>query len=152
MPYNPVEDIKAYNPDEYHFFHDNEVIENYLKNGYKNLEIAKKIYNDPDLILLKEKEKKTAKNLDYIINKHVEVIFFCRMAKLYGLEIHKVIKVNQLSDILGKYRLAAKKLEPIFDDRIPEKYKIDANDNMDLIHSIEIQKLLKNQQKDEKGK
>ncbi|MCU0821779.1 MAG: hypothetical protein MUC95_04805 [Spirochaetes bacterium] len=151
-PYNPVEDIKGYNPDEYHFFHDNETIESYLKNGYKNLEIAKKIYNDPDLLLLKEKEKKTAQNLNFIINRNLEVILYCRMAKLYSLEIHKIMKINRLGDILNKYRLTAGKLDPICDDRIPEEYKVDASDNAELIHSIEQQRLENNLQREKKGK
>lgn len=151
-PFNPVEDKKEYNPDEYHFFHDNEIIENYLKNGYKNLETAKRIYNNPDIILLKEKEKKTAKNLDYIINQHVDVILYCRMAKLYGLEIYKIMGINQLGDIFSKYRLTVNNLDPIFDDRIPQEYKVDANDNMDLTHSIELQRLSDNQQNKKKGK
>lgn len=140
-PYNPVEDIKIYDEEEYHFFHDNEIIESYLKNGYRNLENAKKIINDTDFLLIKQKNKKTSQNLNYLINKYIEVITFCRTAKMYGLEIHKILKINQLGKIMDKYNLTSKGLDPIFDDRIPEEYKVDANDNVDLIHSIELKKL-----------
>ncbi len=145
-PFNPIKDFKAYNEGEYHFFQDKKIIETFLKNGYKKLEKAKKIFNDPDLELLKKKRKRTAQNLDYIMDRYKDVILSCRMAKIYGIEIHKIMKVNQLSEILIKYNLPYQKLDPIFDDRIPENYKVDANDNMNLIHSIEQKRLLKLQQ------
>jgi len=48
-----------------------------------------------------------------------------------------------VGDILRKYNLSSGALSPIFDDRIPEDFKIDANDNIRLIHSIEKERLTK---------
>jgi hypothetical protein len=140
-PYNPVEDIKPYKEDEYHFFHDRETIERYLNHGYRKLQEAKNIYNDPDLLIFKAKKRKTSKNLNYIIDHYSKVVDDCRLAKQYGIEIHKLIKSHLIGDILRKYNLTDSALDPVFDDRIPEDYKVDANDNIKLIHSIEKEKL-----------
>lgn len=136
-PYNPVEEKKPYEEDEYHFFHDREQIEKYLNEGYRKLNEANTIFNDPDLEYIKTKKKKTAENLDFIIKSYSEVISNCRQAKKFGIYIHQTIKVNQINDIFVKYKISGRDLCPIFDDRIPEKYKIDAIDNDRLIYSIE---------------
>ncbi len=139
--YNPVEDIKPYKEEEYHFFHDKETIERYLRNGYKKLEEAKRIFNDSDLAILKKKKRKTPANLDYIIGRYTIAVSRCRLGKQYGIEIHKLIKSHLIGDILKKYNLTDQALDPIFDDRIPEEYKVDANDNLTLVHSIEKERL-----------
>lgn len=144
-PYNPVEDIKAYKEGEFHFFFDKEVIERYLQHGYRRLQDAKNKMADSDLEIVKNKKNKTSKNLDFIINKYVNAISDCRVAKQYGIEIHKILKSNLIGDILLKHNLSNMALDPIFDDRIPEDYKVDANDNISLIHSIEKERLLKRQ-------
>lgn len=145
-PFNPVEDIKAYKEGEYHFFYDKEYIERYLKNGYKKLENAKNLFNDTNIELIKKKMGKASHDLDYILNRYGQVISSCRLAKLYGIEIHKKIKLNQISEILIKYNLPHGHIDPIFDDRIPENYKVDANDNIRLVHSLEKKRLLESQQ------
>lgn len=139
--YNPVEDIKPYKEEEYHFFHDKETIERYLRNGYKKLEEAKRIFNDSDLAILKKKKRKTPANLNYIIERYTISVSRCRLGKQYGIEIHKLIKSHLIGDILKKYNLTDQALDPIFDDRIPEEYKVDANDNLTLVHSIEKERL-----------
>ncbi len=140
-PFNPVEDIKPYKEDEYHFFHDKEIIERYIRNGYKNLQEARNILNNEDLKIIKNKKNKTSRNLDYMIDMHGKIITLCRQGKQYGVEIHKMIKAHQIGAILKKYNLSAQSLDPIFDDRIPEEYKVDANDNLKLIYSIEKERL-----------
>ncbi len=143
-PYNPVEDIKPYKEDEYHFFYDKKTIERYLHGGYKKLQDAKNIMNDPDLQMIKAKKTRTSSNLDFILSKYSDVISTCRLSKQYGIEIHKLLKTHQIGDILRKYNLESAALDPIFDDRIPEEFKVDANDNLKLIHSIEKERLIKN--------
>ncbi len=140
-PYNPIEDIKAYDEKEYHLFHDKKRIESYLRNGYKKLEIAKNLLADSDFKIIFEKEKKTSENLEYILKQYFSVISSCKFAKSYGIEIYKVININQIGEILDKYDIGLKELIPIYDDRIPEEYKIDANDNSGLVHSFEQKKL-----------
>jgi hypothetical protein len=140
-PFNPVEDIKPYKEEEYHFFHDRETIERYIHRGYKKLEEAKNTLKEEDLKIIKNKKNKTSSNLDYMIERHQKAISDCRLAKQYGIEIHKLVKSNQVGDILRKYNLTGAALDPIFDDRIPEEYKVDANDNLKLIHAIEKERL-----------
>ena len=140
-PFNPVEDIKPYKEEEYHFFYDRETIERYIHRGYKKLEEAKNTLKEEDLKIIKNKKNKTSPNLDYMIERHQKAISDCRLAKQYGIEIHKLVKSNQVGDILRKYNLSGAALDPIFDDRIPEEYKVDANDNLKLIHAIEKERL-----------
>ncbi|MDY6935525.1 MAG: hypothetical protein SVZ03_15030 [Spirochaetota bacterium] len=142
-PYDPIEGIKAYEEKEYHLFHDRETIERYLNNGYKKLGKAKKNYYDPNIELLNKKKKKTTQNLNYIIDRYANTITFCKLTKLYGIEIYKIINMNQIGEIILKYDLRTKHIDPIFDDRIPQEYKRDANDNLNLIHSVEKKRLLK---------
>ena len=142
-PYNPVEEIKPYNPEEYHLFFDRETIERYLKNGYRKLQEAKNMYNNQDIVYLKTKNNIKHDELEFIIKQYLAVIDFCRLAKQYGIEIHKMVKVNQLDTIQRKYGLESNKLDPIYDDRIPEEFKVDANDNISLVHSIEKARLEK---------
>ncbi len=144
-PYDPLKGIKPYTkkygPSDYHFFYDREVIERYLKEGYMTYHFSKKIYEDPEIAVLKAKKKMTAENMNYIIKRYIFVIQFCRQAKQFGIEIHKIRKVNEIGKILRKYDLSGGKLTPIFDDRIPEKFKVDAVDNLKLLHSVETKRL-----------
>ena len=143
QPFNPLEDVKAYEEKNYHFFHDRNEIESYLKNGYKRLQDAKNIYNNEDLNYIKNKKDRTHKHLELLINRYIDIIEQCRQAKQYGIEIHKILKAHQVVEIQKKYGIKGNTLDPIFDDRIPEEYKVDANDNMSLIHSIEKSRLEK---------
>lgn len=145
-PYNPLEDVKAYEEKNYHFFHDRNEIESYLKNGYKRLQDAKNIYSNDDLNYIKNKEGRTHKHLELLITRYIDIIEHCRQAKQYGIEIHKILKDHKVVEIQIKYGLKGNTLDPIFDDRIPEEYKVDANDNMNLIHSIEQSRLEKRKQ------
>lgn len=144
-PFDPLKGVKPYTekygPQDYHFFYDKRLIESYLKEGYMTYHYSKKIYNDPEIAILKAKKKMTSKNMNYIIERYLNVVTFCRQAKLYGIEIHKIRKVNEVGKILQKYNLTSKKLIPIFDDRIPEKFKVDAIDNLNLLYSVEKKKL-----------
>lgn len=141
--FNPLEDVKPYKEEEYHFFHSRETIERYLRGGYKSLQDARNILADPDMEVIKTKKNKTSANLDFMINRYASAVDNCRLAKQYGIEIHKMIKVHQIGEIQRKYNLVGATLEPVFDDRIPEEFKVDANDNVKLIHSIEKERLMK---------
>jgi hypothetical protein len=144
-PYDPLRDIKPYEPDKYHLFHDREKIEAYLREGYKRYYRAKKIFEDPEIALLRQKTNLTEKNIRFIISSYMDVVFICREAKEEGIEIHRVSKINELGKSMLKYNISHGSITPIFDDRIPEKYKVDANDNINLIHALEMKKLQKNQ-------
>lgn len=144
-PHDPLYDNKPYNQKNYHFFHDKQRIETYLKNGYKKYQQALNLYNDPEIKILKKKKSLPSKNLNYIIEKYIGVVFLCREAKQYGIEIYKIgIKNYELDEPIKKVEKPIRfgeAVEPIRDDRIPDKFKIDANDNMLLIHTVEKQKI-----------
>lgn len=141
--YDPLKDVKPYESDKYHLFFDKYKIEAYLREGYKKYNKAKNINDDPEIALLKKKQNPTIKNLNYIISSYSDVVFLCREAKKDGIEIHKTKNINELGKSLVKYDVSHGTIIPIYDDRIPEKYKVDANDNLCLIHSVELKKLQK---------
>ncbi len=144
-PFDPLKDVKPYSkkygPKDYHFFKDKTLIETYLKEGYMMYHYSNNIYEDPEIAILKTKKRMTPQNMKYIIERYIFVIQFCRQAKQYGIEIHKIRKIHEIGDILRKYDLSGAKLTPIFDDRIPENFKVDAIDNLNLLYSIEKKRL-----------
>lgn len=142
-PYDPLKDVKPYDPEKFHLFYDREKIEAYLREGYKKYEHAKNIYNDPEIALLRKKESLTVQNINYIITSYSQIVFLCREAKETGIEIHRVKNINDLGKSLLKYNITHGSVIPIYDDRIPEKFKIDANDNRRLIHAVEMKKFKK---------
>ncbi len=143
-PVSLIEHQKLYKSDEYHFYHDKETIERYLRKGHKAFQDAKKIYADYDVNLIKSKKEKNYNDLNYLIDNYKNIIDFCRQAKQYGIEIYRIIKVNNINNIqqkYEKYNISLSNPEPVFDVRIPDNYKVDANDNIGLVHSIEIKKI-----------
>ena len=88
-------------------------------------------------------KKMTSKNMDFIIQSYINVISLCREAKQYGIEIHKVRKVHETGNILAKYNISGSELTAIYDDRIPKEFKIDAVDNMELVYTIEEERIKK---------
>jgi hypothetical protein len=142
-PYDPIRDVKPYESDKFHLFYDRQKIENYLREGYKKYQKAKNLFEDPDIAMLRKRDNLTVKNINHIIKSFSDVVFLCREAKQNGIEIHKVKNINELGKSLVKYDITHGTVIPIYDDRIPEKYKVDANDNIRLIHAVEMKKLQK---------
>jgi hypothetical protein len=136
-PFDPLNDIKAWEPQNYHYFHDKQKMENYLRYGYKNYQMAKNIFRDPELEYLKKKESLQSKNMNYILKRYGDVIELCRDAKECGIELHRVKNTHEIGKIVIKYNLLHGTVRPIMDDRIPQNFKVDANDNKRFIHSIE---------------
>jgi len=140
-PFNPLKDVKPYTKDfqskDFHFFDDSEKIERYLKNAYYHLAMAKKQMNDSVIPYLKNKKKIKTFGINYIIEKHLNAIKLCRIAKECGIEIYRVTNYHSTGLILEKYDITVTQITPIFDDRIPEKYKVDAIDNQKLLYEIE---------------
>jgi len=140
-PYDPLKDVKPYNKKytakDYHFFKDKTLIEAYIKNGYKKYKKSKLLFEDKEIARLKQLKKISDYNINHIINNYLISIQLCREAKQLGLEIFKLKNIHQLGDIMKKYNLPGNKITPIFDDRIPEKFKVDAVDNQNLVLEIE---------------
>jgi len=163
-PFNPLKDVKPYrdakglekynykkdetkNTDgrkyssaDYHFFRDKVKIEHYLSDGYKKYNFAKNFFEDPDIALYKDRIKKKkgrSSTYNFIIQRYLNVITLCREAKQYGLEIHKILNIYQTGVILRKYKITGKQMSPIYDERIPQEFRVDAADNINLIYSVE---------------
>ena len=54
-PYDPLRDVKPYESDKFHLFHDKQKIENYLREGYKKYHKAKSIFEDPEIAILRKR-------------------------------------------------------------------------------------------------
>lgn len=147
-PFDPLRGVKPYNEEftarDFHLFFHREMISSYIELGYKNYHRAKNLFEDQDFEYLKKKKAKTIKILNFIVKRYMEIIQVCRDAKKYGIEIHKLRKIHQFGDILTKYNLTSRTLSSIFDDRIPENFKVDAIDNEKLLYPIEKEKFKKN--------
>jgi len=144
-PFDPLRDVKPLKEDEYHYFRDRERIESYLKNGYKLYQEAKGYFNDPDIEMLKKRKAMSSESQNFIISRYLNTIYTCRQSKQNGIAIHQIKNPNELGKSLVKYDIKGGSIIPIFDDRIPEKYKVDANDNIRLIHAVELKRVEKYQ-------
>jgi hypothetical protein len=136
---DPVFEKKPYKPENYHYYRDKETIERYLKNGYKSLHDAESLSTNPDFIYLLGKKNKTPIEIDSILTTYAGVIKNCRQAKQYGLEIHKLLNLSALGEIQRKHgvNLGTIRNNPLYDDRIPEDYKVDSIDNLKLNFTVE---------------
>lgn len=143
MPINPLYEPKPYTTSEFHFFYKRTTLETYLKNGYKTLQDGINIFKNGDFLYINSKKTKTPREYNYLLTSYLNIIKYCRLAKQYGIEIHKKLKENQLPLIQQKYDISYKKIQnfQIFDDRIPESYKIDAIDNKKMSFKIEKERL-----------
>jgi hypothetical protein len=142
-PFDPLNDVKPYSTDKFHFFYNGEKIERYLKSGYEHYHQAKNFRNDPEIEMLKKRKYLTPNGQNFIIDKYMNAIFICRQAKKLGIEIHKIMNNAELQKSLKEFGVSSNAMDPIFDYRIPEEYKIDANDNIGLIHEVEIKRYRK---------
>jgi hypothetical protein len=136
---DPITEKKPYVTNQYHYYRDKETLERYLRNGYKSLQDAENLANDPDFAYLKTKKNKTPDDTDAILNTYLNIIKYCRQSKQLGIEIHKLLKVTDLGDIQRKYNITLGMINkyPVYDDRIPENYKVDTIDNLKLIYTKE---------------
>lgn len=143
-PFDPLKDVKPYDEKftakDYHFFFDSQKVESYLRNGHFNYSEAKRFYSDPEIAFIKSRKKIKTEQLNYIIEKYINTIQFCRMAKVSALEIYKVKNEFSTGAIQDKYDLRKDQITPIFDERIPEKFKVDAIDNMKMLYPVELER------------
>lgn len=143
-PVSVIQGEKIYKSEEYHLYYNKSTIEQYLKKGYKIFQDAENIYKHPDMEVVKGKKEKSDYDVNFLVDNFLTVIKNCREAKQYGIEIYKIIRKNNIYAVQKKYdyyNIPISNPEPIFDVRIPENYKIDANDNIKLIHSHEAKKV-----------
>lgn len=143
-PFDPLLDVKPYNDKftskDYHFFYDSHKVESYLRNGHFNYNQALRFFNDPEIAFLKSRKKLKSDQLNFIIDKYIGAIQFCRSAKQLALEIYKIKNEFNTGYIQDKYGLKKDQITPIFDDRLPEKFKVDAIDNEKLLYPVELER------------
>ena len=134
-------DKRPYDASKFHLFYDKVKIEAYLKAGYKKYTAAEKLPLDGNIDVLKNKRNLPSEKINYIIDNYYKTIEMCREAKHLGIEIYKIIHLNKMLILEIKQGISSRNRLPIFDPRIPEKYKVDANDNENRIHLKEKEKL-----------
>ena len=143
-PFDPLKDVKPYDEKftskDYHFFYDSPKVQSYLRDGHFNYNEAKRFFNDPEIAFIKTRKKIRTDQLNYIIDKYISTIQFCRTAKQSALEIYKVKNEFSTGSIQDKYGLRKDQITPIFDDRIPEKFKVDAIDNEKMLYPVELER------------
>lgn len=140
-PFNPLTDVLPYNEEfkasDFHLFYDAPKIKNYIHSGYHYHGQAKDVYNGRDIEFIRSRKKIKTENIDYVIERYLAVIDLCRQSKQCALEIYKNKNDYNSEAILDKYKIRKSQITPIFDDRIPEEYKVDAVDNIKLLYSME---------------
>jgi len=143
-PFDPLRDVKPYDEKftakDFHFFHDSQKVESYLRDGHFHYNEAVKFVNDPEIAFIKSRKRIKSEQLNYIIDRYINAIQLCRMAKQSALEIYKVKNEFNTGLIQDKYGLRKDQITPIFDDRIPEKFKVDAIDNEKMLYPVEIER------------
>jgi len=141
-PFDPLNDITPYREDfpvqDFHFFWNKRKVENFLKYANYNYFLAKRVFNDPEIAYFKNKKKILHSELDFIIERYMDVIRLCRHAKLLGLEIYKLKNKHTASYYQDQYNLRKSQFTPIFDDRLPQKFIVDAVDNLKLLYPEEV--------------
>lgn len=140
-PFDPIENIKTHSEKDYHLFHDRDKIEKYLNIGYEKLGEANLAYKDPDLEYTKSKKSKSRQNIEFLLERYTNIITLCKQAKMYGIEIYKIINADKIGSILVKYNIPGMQIENIYDDRIPDGYKLDAIDNNNIVYAVEKKKI-----------
>lgn len=142
--FDPLFDVKPYNEDftakDFHLYYEKGSIERYLHGAYFNYQEAIRIKNDPIIDYIKSRKKINSDSIDYVISRYIDSVTRCRTAKQLGLEIYKIKNYHDEGNILDKYNLRKSQLTPIFDDRVPEKFKVDAVDNVKLLYKVEIER------------
>lgn len=150
-PFDPLKDVKPYDDKftskDFHFFYDSHRVETYLRDGHSNFSDALKFFNDPEIAFIKSRKKIKSDQLNFIIDKYMNTIQFCRMAKQSAIEIYKIKNEFNTGSIQDKYDLKKNQITSIFDDRIPEKFKVDAIDNEKLLYPVELERKKKTSEK-----
>jgi hypothetical protein len=143
-PFDPLTDVKPYDENftiqDFHLFTDAQKVDNYLRNAHFYFSEAKRFYNDPEIVFIKSRKRIKSDQLSYILERYIYVIQNCRIAKQCGLEIYKIKNEFRTGAMQDKYQLRKSMITPIFDDRIPEKFKVDAVDNIKLLYPVELER------------
>ena len=134
-----------YDPKNFHFVYDKKTISRNVSMGFSHLGDAKRIRQDA--VTIQERKYEEGQTVDpaiyrYRLDSYVSVIDLCREAKKNAFQAYQLINRNDIYTIQTQHRgnrfARESNLLPVFDPRIPETYKVDASDVLNLVHEDEI--------------
>jgi len=141
---------RSYDPNEYHLVYDKRDIISNLKVGYSKLGDAQRIRQDAiDLAKYYEEGKPLDPRVRASrIESYYITINLCREAKQNVIRIYQLMNRNDIYTVQTEFRgnrfAKEEHLPAVFDPRIPDEYKKDASDALNLIHEEEIRVKLEN--------
>lgn len=139
----PIEPI-SYDPKNHHLSYDKHDIYNNIKVGYFRLADAERVRK---YALELEKWYEEDKELDHRVHairieNYSIAINLCREAKLNVVRSYQLMNRNDIYTVQTELRdnqfAIESRLDPVFDPRIPDEYKVDASDALRKIHSTEV--------------
>ncbi|MCL2025512.1 MAG: hypothetical protein FWG92_01755 [Leptospirales bacterium] len=138
-PYDPIRREEVYTgkhtPQNYHLFHNGRIIETYIREGYAAYYQAKNFFDDPEIEYIRQNEKRTSSEIDYVLERYMGIIRLSRTAKQLGIEAFKLYNLSKLSEMSEKHEnLNLHNIDPTYDERIPEQFRVDAVDNRNLVY------------------
>jgi len=135
----------SYDPKNFHLTYDKKVISRNMAMGFSRLGEAKKIRQEA--VTIEEKKYEEGQVVDpaiynYRLASYLSVIELCRDAKKNAFLAYQLINRNDIYTIQTEFRgnrfAKESNLLPVFDPRIPETYKVDASDALNLVHEDEL--------------
>lgn len=142
---------QMYDPTEFHFTYTKRDISSNLEMGYNILTEAKEIRQmamDVDKFLEEDKEMDPNTRLRRV-EMYRAVINRCRQSKQNAVQAFRLINKHEVYKVQDQFKnnYYAKEynLDPVFDPRIPDQYKVDASDSLNRLHSEEIRIKLNNE-------
>lgn len=142
---------QMYDPTEFHFTYTKRDIASNLEMGYNILTEAKEIRQmamDVDKFLEEDKEMDPNTRLRRV-EMYRAVINRCRQSKQNAVQAFRLINKHEVYKVQDQFKnnYYAKEynLDPVFDPRIPDQYKVDASDSLNRLHSEEIRIKLNNE-------
>lgn len=137
-------ELQPYDPQNFHLTYHKKPITDNIELGYKRVGDAKRIRQQAmDVEKYLENNKKLTPSMRKMrIEHYMAAIRLCREGKLNAIKVYQLISANENYTVQTTYKdnyySVEKRLNPVFDQRIPEKYRIDANDSHNRIHAEEI--------------
>ena len=133
-----------YDEKEFHFVYDKKTMISNMDMAFYYLATAKRVrLEGTNLDKYLEADKPTPPSFRMKrVENYTKAISLCRQAKLSGLRVYQLIHRNKLIEAQRKYAdnptFYEKRLDPVFDTRLPEAYIVDLNDAKNRLHDKEV--------------
>ena len=133
-----------YDPKEFHFTYDKEIMVRNLDRSYLYIAYATEIRRRGIILEnVLEKDRVLSPEVRLVrVDNYKRSIEFTRQAKVNAIYIYQLINTNKMLDTheySSNPYFNEKNLAPVFDKRIPDEYKLDANDSLNRVHKDEIE-------------